>query len=70
MPTALDAPTPYANTLNYNQHEIKILQVLNGFIVQIGCKTVVFESKEKMLSELARYLNDRDGVAKEYLAKE
>jgi hypothetical protein len=63
----LDATTL---TQNYKSQEIIILQVLNGYCVQVGCKTVVFESKEKMLSELARFLSYRDAVAKEYLAKE
>ena len=51
-------------------HSITINQVLNGFIVQIGCKVVIFETREKMLTELERYLKNRKDVEKEYLEKE
>ena len=48
---------------------ILIDTVLNGFLVTIGCKTVVFETKEKMLSELERYLSNPDKVEREYLER-
>lgn len=55
-------PEPYVN-------EIKIQKVLNGYIAKVGCKTVVFEGKEKLLVELARYLSNPAQVEKEYLEK-
>ena len=49
--------------------EVHITPVLNGFIVKVGCKTLVFESVERLTKELARYLKDREATAKEYLGK-
>lgn len=48
------------------QNDVGIRRVLNGFIVKIGCQEVVFESQEKMLSELGRYFNNPQLVTKEY----
>lgn len=50
--------------------QVKINPVTNGYLVQVGCKTVVFENRENMLSELRRYLTDPDEVMKEYIEKE
>lgn len=41
----------------------------NGYVVRVGCKELVFETAEKMLSELARYLANSAAVEKEYLEK-
>lgn len=51
------------------EYGITIMTVLNGFTVNVGCKTVVFETREKLLSELERYLKNPQQVQKEYLAK-
>ncbi len=39
---------------------------LNGWIVRIGCATMVALFKEGMLSEIGRYIDDPKGVEKEY----
>ena len=62
-----DAPTGIAPS--GEKREITIREVNNGFIVRVGCQTFVFETREKMLGELERYLKDREGVEKEYLSK-
>lgn len=49
-------------------HEITIRAVLNGYVVQVGCQTVVFQSQEAMLSELGQYLRDPEGMEKRYSA--
>ena len=49
--------------------EVKIQKVLNGYILKIGCKTVVFEQKNQMLLELARYYDNPQAVEKEYMDK-
>ena len=36
--------------------EIKIVPCLNGYVVHCGCQTVVFESREKLIEQLNRYL--------------
>ena len=47
--------------------EVRIQEVNNGFIVKVGCQTMVFESRDKLLSELARYLSNREEVNREYM---
>ena len=47
--------------------EVKIKKALNGFIVRVGCKTLVFEKKEKMLGDLGLYIDDPSGTEKAYL---
>lgn len=46
--------------------KIEINAVLNGFIVQVGCTAVVFESATKMLEELGKYLADPAATEKAY----
>lgn len=46
--------------------KIEINAVLNGFIVQVGCTAVVFESATKMLEELGKYLADPTATEKAY----
>ena len=51
------------------QREIRIMGALNGFVVIVGCQTVVFETREKKLAELDRYLKNPVQVEKEYVEK-
>lgn len=51
------------------QRPITIHTVLNGFTVQLGCQTIVFESAARLLAELGRYLDNPAVVEKEYLSK-
>lgn len=46
--------------------KIEITAVLNGFVVQVGCTAVVFETATKMLEELGKYLADPDATEKSY----
>ena len=46
--------------------EVKIVAVMNGYIAVVGCQTLVFETRERLLNELARYLADPEGVEREY----
>jgi transcription initiation factor TFIID subunit TAF12 len=46
--------------------DVTIRAVLNGFVVKVGCQEVVFESRERLLSELDRYLTDPNTVEQEY----
>lgn len=48
--------------------EVRIEPVLNGWIVRIGCATIVALSKEVMLSEIGRYIDDPKAVEREYSA--
>ncbi len=46
---------------------ITINPVLNGYICQVGCQTVVFTSRQVLLQELGRYLENPRLVEEEYL---
>lgn len=48
--------------------DVIITPALNGWIVKVGCATVVFENLEPMLNELRRYVRTPERVEKEYLA--
>jgi len=47
--------------------EVKIKPVLNGWIVEVGCQTLVFIDGIFMAEELLKYLDDPDEVEKRYL---
>ena len=47
-------------------YNIQIEPVLNGYVVRVGCQTVVFETTDKLLDELRRYMADPQRVEKEY----
>ena len=47
--------------------EIKISPVLNGWIVNVGCGTVVFTDIKKMTGELIRYYAAPEKVENEYM---
>ncbi len=46
---------------------ITITPALNGYIVQVGCKTIVFSSKNQLLLDLKSYLDDPRLVERNYL---
>lgn len=48
-------------------HNITIKPALNGYIVDVGCKTLVFESQDKLVRELDAYLKNPMEVAEHYL---
>jgi hypothetical protein len=48
------------------QHEIKITQVHNGFIVSAGCQTFVFEKFETASKYLAMYFQDPEGTEQKH----
>ena len=48
--------------------DVHLKKVLNGWIVKVGCQTIVFESTSRMLSELGRYYANPAQVEKEYMA--
>lgn len=47
-------------------HEIKIKAVLNGYIVNVGCQTVVFNDRNMLMCELNHYLQDPAETEKRY----
>lgn len=49
--------------------DIKIKPVLNGFICTVGCQTVVFDSRERLLNDLRVYLENPEMVEQKYQAE-
>lgn len=49
--------------------DITIRYAMNGYKVQVGCSELVFQDRTVMLMELARYLENPQGVEEEYLKK-
>lgn len=46
---------------------IVINPALNGYTLQVGCQTVVFDSKKDMLRELSDYLDNPEMTERRYL---
>jgi hypothetical protein len=49
--------------------EIKINAALNGFIVNVGCQTVVFNDAKKMCEEILTYVTKPNETEKKYVTK-
>jgi hypothetical protein len=47
--------------------QVTISPVLNGFMLHVGCQTVVFESAKKMLDELGQYYAAPDAVEHRFI---
>lgn len=47
-------------------YKVTISKAMNGYIAEVGCQTLVFETEGKLINELTRYMNNPDGVEKEY----
>ena len=48
-------------------HKITIEGVLNGWIVNVGCQTVVFDDEKVMLEEIGHYIKHPEEVEKKYM---
>lgn len=49
--------------------EIVIKKVLNGFIVNVGCQTVVFKDENELILELKDYFANPEKVEKKYYSE-
>ena len=47
--------------------ELIIQPVLNGYIVRVGCQTIVFDSREKLIAAFVEYLNKPEEMTARYL---
>lgn len=47
-------------------YKVTISKAMNGYIAEVGCQTLVFETEGKLINELTRYLNNPDMVEREY----
>ena len=48
--------------------ELHITPVLNGFVVRVGCQTIVFDTIEKLTTQIGRYYKDPETVSKEFIS--
>lgn len=60
----------HKTTLNIMLRPININAVLNGFVVQVGCQTLAYTSRDKLLADIGSYLNDPEGTEKRLLVEE
>jgi hypothetical protein len=60
----MEEPMPMPVDLNDKlaQYDVTIKHVHNGFIVNVGCQTFVFESFDKLAKYMAIYYNDPRGT--------
>lgn len=49
------------------EYEIKLSFLHRGCIVKIGCKSIAFETNEKAVKEISRYVNDPVHVFDEWM---
>lgn len=49
--------------------KVVIEKVLNGYVVEVGCKTLVFTDFVVMVQELGRYYANPELVEREYLER-
>ena len=47
---------------------IRVNPVLNGFVVEVGCQTLVFNKIEDVAENLVAYQKDPDGMEKKFAA--
>ncbi len=59
---------PNKNAITMPQ-ELTIRVVLNGWVIQAGCQTVVFNDKAAFLTEFSKWLEDPQGTEKRYTEK-
>lgn len=64
----LPPPTyPGAATVSTTTRTVTIHKLLAGWVVQVGCQTIAFETIEKMLKEIGSYLKNPAKVEEAYL---
>lgn len=66
------APVPQQNDATHNKfnHSINIEPLNRGFVIRVGCQSIAFETKEKMLKYLSEYLSDPNSFEAKYRAGE
>lgn len=47
--------------------DIRIKPVLNGFVCEVGCQTVVFNDLSDMTNQIKRYYKNPEEVEKEFI---
>lgn len=50
-------------------YPVTIKKAANGFIVDVGCQTLVFENQTMLLAQLDKYLTDPQKAEKEFNEK-
>jgi hypothetical protein len=49
--------------------DVTISKVMNGFIVKVGCQTLVFQEQTAMIVELNNYLTNPEETEKRFVEK-
>lgn len=47
--------------------DVTISAVMNGFVVKVGCQTLVFQKQREMLETLDRYLTNPENVERQFV---
>ena len=55
-----------AISINISPYPVTIRQQHNGFIVEVGCQTFVFETYDKMSKYVNMYFEDPSGMTKKH----
>ena len=58
-------PTPRSN----QARRVEINQVNHGYIVNVGCQTLVFENMDTLIEKLTAYLKDPNAVEKKWMTE-
>lgn len=49
-------------------YDISIKPALNGWVVKVGCQTIVYVDKPRLLTDLDQYLANPEAKEKEFVA--
>lgn len=70
-------PTMYGNIpeqaiaqVEQSGHEIVINRVSNGFVVRVGCKTLVFKTLDELIDAMRLYYKDQNAARMKYCLDE
>ncbi len=58
-------PTPRSN----QARRVEINQVNYGYVVSVGCQTLVFENMDTLIDKLTAYLKDPNAVEKKWMTE-
>lgn len=55
---------------NRADYHVNFRQVSNGFIIEVGCQSIVFEDLDKAFKYTKMYFEDPSGTTQKYLSGE
>lgn len=67
MEYSMNSPTPMPGMdNNYSDYSIRIDTIANGYLVQVGCKTFAFLTRESMITALNAYFAEPAAVIRDW----